>query len=123
MKRGGEVIESGDLRHKVRVYKKVIQADKVGGKAEVWAKVTENPTWMALETPNAFEANVALQNSHQLTHIITLRYKDYITADMAIYWPVENRVFSITGIRRVDAKKRRMQVNAMERRDLDTGGW
>lgn len=123
MKRGSEIIESGDLRHKVRIYRRVVQADKVGGKTEVWQKVTEQPTWMAQETASAYEAEVALQASHQLTHIITLRFKSYITADMAIYWPLENRVFSITGIRRVDSKKRRMQVNAMERRDLDTKGW
>lgn len=120
---GAEVVMAGELRHKVWIYQKAIQADEVGGKTEVWQKVTVNPTWMALQTPSAFETNIAAQNSLQLTHIITMRYKSYVTADMAIYWPLENRVFSITGIRRVDAKRRKMQVNAMERRDLDTGGW
>lgn len=123
MKKGMEVIDAGELRHKVRFYRKVVQADQVGGKTEVWQKVTEQPTWMGQRTANAFETQVALQASHQVTHVLIFRFKAYITADMAVYWPLENRVFSITGIRRVDAKKRHIEVNAMERRDLDTGGW
>lgn len=123
MKPGDEVIMAGELKHPVRFYRLALQEDDQGGKTQVWTRVTEQLTHMRLDTPSAYETNIANQNTHQLTHIITVRYKSYVTADMALYWPAERRVFSITGVRRVDSKKRRMQLNAMERRDLDTRGW
>lgn len=123
MKPGDEVIMAGELKHPVRFYRKALQQDAMGGNTHVWQRVTEQLTHMKLDTPNAYETTVANQTAHQLSHIITVRYKDYVTADMAVYWPAENRVFSITGVRRVDSKKRRMQLNAMERRDMDTKGW
>jgi SPP1 family predicted phage head-tail adaptor len=122
-KPGAELVEAGSLRHRVWLYRRVQQGDKLGGKTHVWVKAYANMTWAAVDEANAFEVQVAAQTSQQISHRITMRYKADITPDMAIYWPLKNRVFSITGIRRVDAKERRIEVNAVERRDIDTKGW
>lgn len=116
-------VDSGSLRHKVRLYRKTTQKDGLGGSASVWVMVPPNPTWACIEAAGAYEVTTASQNGQQLTHNITMRFKSNIGVDMAIYWPLENRVFAITGIKREDPTRRRMTLNAMERRDLDTKGW
>ncbi len=122
MRKGEEVIESGDLNKKMRFYRRTLQRDKIGGHTEVWQRVGVD-TFVCLEETNAYEVTVAAQLSQQVSHTITIRYRANINTDMALYYPLENRVFSISGIRKVDSKRRKMSLRTMERRDLDTRGW
>jgi len=118
-----EIIAAGDLSSKVRVYEKKVQKDVIGGHTEVWARVFTQDTFANIDETNSYEIMVAAQNSQQVSHTITMRYKDGVRADMAIYWPLENRVFSITGVQRKDRKRRVLVLRTLERRDLDTKGW
>lgn len=101
----------GDLSHLLTLQERTLTPDGGGGFTMVWQDVASVPTlYAAVEALSGGERQEALQLVSAVTHRITLRYREDVSADMRF---VEgSAVYYIMSAQDPDGTKKRLQVIA-----------
>lgn len=88
---------AGDLRHRIAIERKTRGAsDGAGGNvSEIWGTVAT--VWAKLDPTTAREIVAADQVVHRLTHIVTIRAREGVTAAMRVVY--KTRVLAILSTR------------------------
>lgn len=93
----------GQLRERVTVQQFTETRNGIGAAVKSWSDVAE--VWAEVRTPSGRELMAAAQMHSVLTHMITIRYRDDITAAMRVVWrgvnlEVDGEPFDPDGTRR-----------------------
>ena len=116
-----QIVNSGELKHRLVVMFEDIQDDGVGGRLKKWLPVPfclGGKTWANVKIASAYQKSTAQQDGQELTHIVTLRYKSWLLDSMAFYWPSRNRWLKILSVSAMDEETRLVTVRTQERIDL-----
>lgn len=92
----------GRLRHRLTLQEKSATPDAGGGRSVAWQDVAQNPQlWGRIAPLSAGEALRAMQLEDEITHEITIRSRDDVTAGMRLVRG--NRRFRIVALSALDA--------------------
>lgn len=102
----------GEMRHRVTIEQKTRGAsDGAGGViSETWTTFAE--VWAKLEPQVGREIVAADQNVHRLTHRVTIRHREGVTAAMRIKY--QGRTLGILGLRELLENGRWLEIQCEE---------
>ncbi len=100
----------GRMRQRIRIEQPVLTPDGLGGNTRDWQVIAT--VWASIRTRSGDERMAAGQLASQVTHRITLRYREDITPDMRIVFGT--RIFAIRALLRDEYKKRSLEILAEE---------
>ena len=91
----------GELRHRIAVENPTRTADGGGGYTETWTASSPSPVWAAIEpsTPRVVEKLVGNTIQAPITHIVTIRNHEGVTARSRFTFG--SRVLHVRGYQRV----------------------
>lgn len=75
-------MRAGTLRHRVTLQALEQGRDAYGGPVETWADVAT--VWASVEAVSGRDFFAARQEQNEVTHKVTIRYRDDVTADMRV---------------------------------------
>ena len=77
-------MRAGTLRHRVTLQRRELEKDDYGGVSPrgVWVDVAT--VWASLEAVSGREFFASRQEQFEVTHKVTIRYRDGVTADMRV---------------------------------------
>jgi SPP1 family predicted phage head-tail adaptor len=105
---------SGRLRERARLERRVREADDAGGNEVSWAVVASGIP-IALRPLSSRERIYAASNQNATTHEIVMRYRRGMTTDhRLVLEPAGTRVFAITGYVDVEERHRWLDISAIE---------
>lgn len=91
----------GKLRHRVTIQKLISTPDGGGGSTKTW--IDDATVWAAIEPLRGGERYVAQQIQSELTHKITMRYREGIKPQMRIKY--KDRIFEILSVIDIDERR------------------
>lgn len=95
----------GKLRHRVTIQKLISTPDGGGGSTKTW--IDDATVWAAIEPLRGGERYVAQQVQSELTHKITMRYREGIKPQMRIKYKdrIKDRIFEIWSVIDIDERR------------------
>jgi len=99
-------INAGALRHRVSLQQSTLTADGGGGATLAWTTVAT--VWAAIQPLKGRERQRAEQIESPLTHRVTIRHRDGVTAAMRVLFGA--RVFNIRAVINPDERDRRLDL-------------
>jgi len=84
----------GDLRHRISLQELVSIPDGMGGFSEEWQDVAT--VWASVEPLRGQERYLAQQTLQEVTHKVTMRYREGVSTRMRIFFG--GRLFTIKAI-------------------------
>lgn len=102
----------GEMRHRITVEQKTRGAsDGAGGAvSETWSTVFE--CWAKLDPKAGREIIAADQVVHRLSHVVTIRHRDGVTAAMRVRY--QTRTLAILAIRELMENERWLELSCEE---------
>lgn len=100
----------GDLKHRITIETRAQADDGVGGFAETWS--TFATLWSSIVPMRGTERFASEKLEHDVTHKITIRFRDDITTAMRISY--ETRIFKILGAIDLKEEKRWLELSCEE---------
>ena len=101
----------GAMRHRVTLQRTVRTPDDSGGNVVAWADVAT--LWAEVEPITAQEAMHLGRLAGEVTHRITLRYRDGVTTDMRLL--LRGRPLDIVGVRDLREARRFLVLECRQR--------
>ena len=99
----------GELRHRLTIQAENPSADAAGGQADPWASpVTVATVWGRVEPLTGGERLRAMQLEDRVTHRVTIRYRDAITAKQRLVFG--QRVFNIRAVLNLGERSRWLEL-------------
>ena len=99
----------GKLRHRLTIQAAAPGADPYGGQSDPWAKPTAlAKVWGRIESLRGREQLHGMQLEDRVTHRITIRYRDGVTAKQRVAFGA--RVFNIRSAIDRDGRKRWLEL-------------
>lgn len=100
------MVIAGNMRQRIRIEQPVLAADGLGGGVRSWQTVTT--VWGEITTLSGNEHFAAGQLASQISHRITLRWREGVTPEMRLAFGT--RIFAIRAILERDGKRRSMEI-------------
>jgi SPP1 family predicted phage head-tail adaptor len=100
----------GKMRHKVTIQKDDGAGNDGGG--NVVANWVDVATVWAQVTPMSADVRQAGQDMHQITHTVTIRYRNDINSAMRFNF--NGRILDIKHIKNVDERNQELQITCIE---------
>lgn len=107
-------MDAGRLRKLVSIRQQSTTRDTLNQSLSVWNQIPNGQVWACVEPQTAAESFKDGANQDMISHIVTLRYRSDLTADMAIYFLTRRLAF--VGIIDVDERHEWLQINCVEAR-------
>ena len=101
-------LRSGALRHKAEIYQRVLEQDEFGEEDETWSKL--NDVWVHIRPLTAREIFTSQGLFAEVTHLITARYSNEITAANRLDYNSEQ--YEIKGVLNVDTRNKKIELMA-----------
>lgn len=99
----------GPLRERVTIERATRSADSSGGSVVSWAPLGHAPTvWARVEPLSGGEALQAMRLEARITHRVTLRWRDDVSATMRLVWRA--RVLNIRAVTNPDERRRYLEL-------------
>jgi SPP1 family predicted phage head-tail adaptor len=102
--------DAGWLRHRVTIEAATGTSDEAGGETSSWAIFAT--AWSRIEPVGAAEKTVAAHLAGVVTHKVTLRWRDDLTASMRVAY--RGRHFRIRTIHDPDEGRRHIELGCEE---------
>lgn len=103
----------GDLRHRITFQEAVLASDGIGGQVEAWQNIADTPTvWARIEPVNGLERFFAEKLEENVSHKITIRYRNDILPQYRILF--DGRVFEVKTSRALLERKDFTIIEAIE---------
>ncbi|MGD9538546.1 MAG: phage head closure protein [Alphaproteobacteria bacterium] len=103
----------GSLRERVRLEREVRTADTGGGAQTSWAPLDHAPTvWARVEPLTGQELVQAMRLQARLTHKVTMRWRDDVTAAMRLVWGT--RILNVRAVLNPDERRRYLELYCEE---------
>jgi SPP1 family predicted phage head-tail adaptor len=110
------MIEAGSLRYWVTLEARSLSIDEGGGRPRTFAVVGQ--FWADIRPANSRESYIAGQRGNEISHIIEARWFPNLTTEMRIVYGTQ--VFAVVSFRDPEMRQRRLLIECIERKDLDT---
>lgn len=78
------IATAGALRERVTIEQQVKADDEGGGYSISWT--SHSTLWARVESPNGREALIGSQLSAAVSHVVTIRQRDDVRAEMRVMW-------------------------------------
>lgn len=99
----------GPMRERVTLQSATRTADAGGGAAVTWSPLAHGATVWARVTPlSGSEALQAMRLQARVTHLVTMRWRDDVTAAMRLVWGA--RVLNIRAVTNPDERRRYLEL-------------
>jgi SPP1 family predicted phage head-tail adaptor len=109
-------VRAGSLRNLISIQQKTVTVDSNGDRTEAWDSYHD--AWASIETGNGREFFQAKQTWADLSHTITMRWKEGIKHEMRVLFedPKTNtsRYFSIRAVLNPDERTEMMRLQCSE---------
>lgn len=112
------MIESGKLRYWLTLEGRSLSVDEGGGRPRTFVPVAH--MWGDIRPATSRESYVAAQRGNEVSHIIETRWFPNLSSDMRFIHA--SQVFAVISFRDPDMRQRRLLIECIERKDLDTTG-
>jgi len=103
-------VKIGDLRHRITFQRENKTADDYRGHTSTWDDVAT--VWAKVEPVSGREYYYSHQLKNAISHKITIRYRDDISAELRIVF--EKRIMKIESIINLQEQERFMEIMCME---------
>lgn len=107
-------IKAGDLVHQIKIVDLTLQQDSFGGVA-IDSATPFATVWAAVESLSGRELYTAQQKVSEVTHRITIRWMEGITAKQNVWF--DDRQFQIEAIENPDERNIVLYLLCIERND------
>jgi SPP1 family predicted phage head-tail adaptor len=104
-------IDSGKLRHKIKIQRENLTDDGYGGSTVLWVDRLEARAW--IKPTSGTEQNFGMQTQDTVTHDIVIRYSstEILAKDSVLF---ETRRFNIRSVINVEERNRWLQLRCEE---------
>lgn len=106
------MLAAGKLDKRISIRAQTTSRNTLNQKLPVWTEITNGRVWAKVQPVSAREGMQANANQAELSHRITIRYRDDITPEMRIWYGT--RQLAITGIRDPLEKHEYLEITCVE---------
>lgn len=103
-------MRAGQLRHRLTLQQPNPTLDSRHEPSDTWADVAT--VWADVRAPSGRELEIAKQLHGLITQVVTIRYRDGITADKRFRWGA--RTLNIVAARDEDSRRRMLIIECTE---------
>jgi SPP1 family predicted phage head-tail adaptor len=108
------MLQAGKLRHRIQIVEPTLARDSSGG-WDVNAATPVVNAWASVEALAGRELYAAQQKVSQVTHKVTIRYRDGIKSKQNVWF--HDRMFEIQAVENPDERTKMLVLLCLERAD------